>query len=143
MAKMLESTRRTIMALAEESGFVTEVAEDGKDIYDKLITLHSPSYSSAVKIDKVTGFSASGTLKYLKVAVDPVHYHPELEDRQLGIMPAINQKTKVHLHSHSGYQGFLLGESNEEPVGKAYRVDNLDALRILLNRLSERKKSTV
>jgi hypothetical protein len=138
MVRMPNSVREEILGRARNAGFQEEVRADGQDLYHKLITLVSPHYPSAVKIDKVTGFTKSGEMKYLKVAVHPEHYRVDLEGLDGAVLAAINGRTHKNLHSHSGFRGFGYVERNYEPVGKAYKINNIPVLETLLMRLSDR-----
>ncbi len=133
---MPETVRLEIIRTASHHGFEAVIRDDGRDIYDKLITLTSEEYPSRVMIDKITGISKNGDIRYLKVAVDPRRYRSALEDANVGITPAINAKSKQNRHSHSGYQGFPTEEGNNEPIAKAYKVMDLLALSCLLSGLS-------
>lgn len=135
--KMPSILRQKIIEIARAHGFEPEARDNGNDLYDKLIILNSARYPSQVKIDKVTGFTQSGELRYLKVAVHPDHYRPELENPLSGIRAAINRQTGKNRHSHSGYAGFPIMEGNDQPIGMAYHLDTLDALGNLLSGLTD------
>lgn len=49
--KMPEIVRSAVLRIASQHGFVPVVKPDGRDTYDKLITLASAQYPSQVKID--------------------------------------------------------------------------------------------
>lgn len=135
--KIPSMLRQQIIKIARAHGFEPVVRDNDNDLYDKLITLNSARYPSQVKIDKVTGFTQSGELRYLKVAVHPDHYRPELENSLFGIRAAINRQTGKNRHSHSGYAGFPIMEGNDQPIGMAYQLDTLDALANLLSGLAD------
>jgi ASCH domain len=139
MANMKASTRSDIVTIAMESGFAVLAGANREDLFEKLITLSHLGLRSRICLDKNTGISKSGEIGYLKVAMHPGEYRDDLESGLEGISAAINRKTGANLHSHSGYQGFPYGEANNEPVGKAYKVANLDALRHLFQRLADSK----
>jgi len=141
MSNMSVSTRDSIISLAKTHGFEITLKRNGKDLYDKLLTLHHPVLSSNIYIDKITGISKASEIRYLKVAVHPEGYREELENIEEGIRPSINRKTKVNRHSHSGYAGFPNADGNNEPVAKAYQVQDLDSLQILLAGLVSKDKS--
>jgi hypothetical protein len=138
VARMPESIREEVLARARATGFYPQLKPDGMDLYDKLITLVNVNCPSPVKVDKVIGFSKSGHLRYLKVAIHPAHYRSELEGLGGSILPAVNRITGENLHSHSGYRGFGFSDRNNEPVGKAYKVVDMMALEVLLKGLSGR-----
>lgn len=138
--KMPASMRNKIVQIAAEQGYDVVEKERDQDVYEKLITLESSKCLSSIKIDKVTGFSASGDMNYLKVAVHPDHYRDDLEDPGRGIHPAINKKSKKNCHSHSGYNGFPIEDGNNEPIAKAYRVENLPSLSRLLRDLNSGRR---
>jgi len=129
---MIESDRTTIIKIASEAGLNVDLKDDGQDIYNKLITL-SDTKENKLYIDKVTGVSKNGEIQYLKIAVHPSVYKSEIEDNSIGIIPAINRITGKNQHSHSGYKGFPNTIDNNEPVGAAYKVKDLDALKVLLS----------
>ena len=141
MSKMSVSTRASIINLASTHGFEIIEKRNGKDLYDKLLTLQHPVLSSNIYIDKITGISKAGEIRYLKVAVHPDSYREDLENLEAGIRPAINRLTKVNRHSHSGYAGFPYAEGNNEPVASAYQVHDLDSLQMLLTGLVSKEKS--
>lgn len=143
MSNMSASTRASIINLAKTHGFEIIEKPNGKDLYDKLLTLQHPMLSSNIYIDKITGISKAGEIRYLKVAVHPECYREELENLEVGVRPAINRKTKVNCHSHSGYAGFPYADSNNEPVAKAYLVQDLDSLALLLAGLVKEEQSSM
>lgn len=132
MPNMSASVRESIIKLVSKHGFEVVEKSHGKDLYDKLLTLKSPVMRTSIYIDKNTGISKAGEISYFKVAVHPNSYREDLENLEAGIRPAINQKTKVNKHSHSGYSGFPYVDGNNEPVAKAYQIRDLGALEDLL-----------
>jgi hypothetical protein len=133
--------RNSIINLASTHGFGIIEQRVGKDLYDKLLTLHHPVLTSNIYIHKITGISKAGEIRYLKVAVHPESYREDLENLNAGIRPAINRLTKVNRHSHSGYAGFLHVDGNNEPVASAYQIQDLDSLQMLLAGLVSKEKS--
>lgn len=141
MTNMSQSIRDSIINLARDNGFEINEKTRGIDHYDKLLTLRHPVLSSNIYIDKITGISISGEIRYLKVAVHPDSYREDLENLDAGIRPAINHLTKVNRHSHSGYAGFPHVDGNSEPVASAYQIQDLDSLQMLLAGLVSKDKS--
>lgn len=131
---MTIETRDSIQRAISEHGFEIKTKANGRDLYQKLVTLHHPSLKTNIYIDKSRGISKAGEIKYLKVALHPDFYLEKLEYLLDGVTSAINARTKVNLHSHSGYEGFPYYENNNEPVAKAYKVKDLNSLSELLSR---------
>lgn len=132
MPKMSVSTREAIINLGAKHGFEIIEKSAGKDLYNKLLALKAPELRSNIYIDKTTGITKAGEINYLKVAVHPDSYRENIESIEAGIRPAINKKSKVNLHSHSGYSGFPYVDEHDEPVAKAYQVSDLNSLETLL-----------
>ena len=144
MPNMSLSTREEIINVAAKHGFEIVEKSAGKDLYNKLLTLKSPELSSNIYIDKTAGITKAGEINYLKVAVHPNSYQEDIESFEAGIRPALNQRTKLNQHSHSGYSGFPYVDEHDEPVAKAYQVSNLKSLEKLLSGFrSQNKKQTL
>jgi hypothetical protein len=130
---MNSETRKQIIDLADACGFTVRLKEDKTDLYDKNLIFRSKAYASDVYVNKVNGISdISGTFRYLKVAVHPFHFRPELVSAHTGIEEDLNRRTGVNLHSSSNYSDFPHYKSNKEPCGKCYKVGSLAALQSLL-----------
>lgn len=138
MAKMSNSTRQRILDVAKAQGFSVELDEKGDDLYDKNLAFKSAKYPSRVYIHRDTGVSAgSGDFNYLRVAVHPNKFKPELIAPEDGINDYINQQSKENRHHSSNYRDFPDGiPGKKEPYGKAYKVINLQALAKLFAGLS-------
>ena len=136
MAVMPNVVREKLLKISKPLGWEVQRRPDGKDLYEKLISLTHHGYPSRVCIDKHAGVSKSGTVKYFKVIVHPAHYRADLENASKGVRAAINRQTKENRHSHSGFQGFPIYDGNDEPCGKGYIVDSEAGLRWLLEQLS-------
>lgn len=141
MPNMSVSTREAIINLGAKHGFEIVEKSAGKDLYNKLLVLKNPELRSNIYIDKITGISKAGEINYLKVAVHPNAYREDIENIEAGIRPAINKKSKVNQHSHSGYSGFPYVDEHDEPVAKAYQVSDLSSLETLLAGFSSHNKT--
>jgi|GEM_PF-413140 len=131
-SKMPEPIRTKVINLAERLGWQVNRRANGEDLYDKLIGLTHALYPSQVYIDKNVGVKKSGIVNYFKVIVHPDHYQQQREDLSNGIRAAINKKTKINRHSHSGFQGFRYYPENNEPCGMGYLAEDEAALGYLL-----------
>lgn len=127
--KMPRSIYEQILALVKPLGWMVDV-RDGRDRYKKLVTLRRNG--KVVCIDQDVGFSGQGDLKYLKVAVHPEHFDPELESLA-GVSELINRNLKQNWFHHSGYQSFPHVGDEKEPAAMAYRVSGTKALQNLLH----------
>lgn len=136
MHHMSNALRSEIITLAGSLGWEVQHRSDGRgDLYDKLLSFTHHSFPSRLCIDKKNGITKAGEVKHFKVVVHPEHYQKDLEDVTEGIRPAINQRTKKNLHSHSGFKGFVYSEENKEPCGTGYQVMGMPSLGVLLSRL--------
>jgi hypothetical protein len=133
--KMPASIRSQIQELARSHRWTVDEKHPGVDQYVKLITLRSSKNSKCLFIDKVTGFSSRGDLRYFKVAIRPDLYDPNLETLP-GVSAAINNQSKKNQHSHSGYVGCPVVPPHDEPCAKAYKVKGFDALEEILRSLN-------
>jgi hypothetical protein len=135
MAKMNKETRQKIVDVFNNQGFSTLLKSDGTDEYQKNLAFKSSSFGSKIFIHRDTGITSAGNLTYLKVAVHPNYFREDAISSTEGIDDFINQKTKINRHSSSNYVGFPVYQGNDEPCGKCYKVDGLDALERLLKKL--------
>ena len=141
MAKMIRVMRDRIVADAGAFGWKPVSGKHYGDFYDKLIVLRVEPYEQSVFIDKVIGFSPKGDLKYFKVAVHPRLYKSEYCKAIEGVSDCINQVTRKNLHSHSAYVGCPNESGYGEPCAKAYKISSEEALRNLLDKISEALKA--
>lgn len=132
MFNMIGLTRDSIINVTSRYGFEVVTKPNKEDLYKKLLALRHATLTSNIYIDKTAGISKAGEINYLKVAVHPEIFSQDFERSCIGINSAINQKTKINLHSHSGFSGFPYVEGYNEPVAKAYKVDDLESLVSLL-----------
>lgn len=135
MVLMSNQTRQSIIDVAKGKGFAVQLKADGTDLYQKNLVFRSGKFGATpIYIHKSRGIdSVSGELNYLKVAVNPDLFNPELVNPSVGIEESINNQSKVNRHHSSNYIGFpadFIGKA--EPYGKCYKVQSLDALGILL-----------
>jgi hypothetical protein len=136
MTKMSQAVRKLIVDIAENHTFSVQLEQpSGDDLYEKNLVFRSPFFKSAVFICKVTGISqTTGAFSYLKVAVHPDDFKPELVNPVLGVEDYVNRQSKVNRHHNSNYRegSFPDGIPGKyEPYGKCYKVQNLDALEAL------------
>ena len=129
---MDSSIRSAIMTTAQSLGYQPRLAADGSDRLKKLIALDAGANLPPIYIDKTTGQSADPGKRYFKVTVHPQHFHEPSSIGGQGIAALLNRSGET-LHSHSGYIGLQPNsEPNGEPQGRSYRVETIEALRILL-----------
>lgn len=137
MASMSNDTRSHIIEAAKRGGFSIQLKVDGTDLYDKNLVFRSGLYESYVIIHRMTGIDqATGSFRYLKVAVHPDSFKPGLINPATGIEDYINAQSKVNRHHGSNYKNFPANiPGTKEPYGKCYKVFSLDALTALLSGL--------
>lgn len=133
MTKMSQEVRKCIVDIAENHTFSVQLEQSsGEDLYEKNLVFRSPFFKSAVFICKVTGISkTTEAFSYLKVAVHPDEFKPELVNSVMGIEDYVNRQSKVNRHHSSNYRegNFPDGIPGKyEPYGKCYKVQNLDVL---------------
>lgn len=128
---MPTSVRAGIVEFASTLGFRPVEKSPGQDKYVKLITLKKPGMT--VCIDKVTGFSEAGDLKWIKTILHPDHFRKDLTLQ----IPGVKERLTAgkNWHRHSGFQDFV-HDGQGQPAGMAYEVDQLDNLKRLLSALT-------
>lgn len=132
---MNKEARSRVISVAQRYGYHPECKADGSDRYEKLIRLSHPHIPAPIFVHKDVGMNIDGQPKYFKLAVHPQMYLRRLEAYHADIRPAINQRSKENVHSHSGYSGLPLAEKHDEPIAFAYSVMSFDGLDVLLREL--------
>ncbi len=128
---MPRQVREQILRFASSLGWLPVESAPGTDRFVKLITLSRKGHTLC--IDKVTGISGSGEIKWLKVVVHPDKFRPEFATHIAGVKERLNRGE--NWHRHSGFQSFK-HDGKGEPAGMAYEVSDLVALEQLLAALS-------